>query len=182
VATREQDLIRQVQEGKPGSFAQLVDQYRTPLHHSISKIVGDADAASDITQQAFVTAYENIDKFDPEYRFFSWVFRIAHNQAMNRLRRRRLLCPLGDQDLACTCPAPDALIEQSECCRDVNAALATLRHKYRVVLVLRHYLDLSYEEIARFTGVPTSTVRSRIHTARGLMRDRLLRQGVGASG
>jgi RNA polymerase sigma-70 factor (ECF subfamily) len=177
--TWEQDLIGKVQEGDPEAFAHLVKKYQDPIFNSICRILGDADAAADITQQAFVSAYEKIHTYNPEHRFFSWLYRIAYNGAMNRIKRRRYLQPLADIDLQDTGPSPADRLATRELNHLVNAGLATLAYKYRVLLVLRHYLNFSYAEIARITDLPVSSVRSRLYTARGLLRDQLLDQGVG---
>jgi RNA polymerase sigma-70 factor (ECF subfamily) len=107
------------------------------------------------------------------------VYRIAYNGAMNRLQRRKFQQPLLEQDITGPGPAPDAWVEDRERSAALNRALALLDHKYRVQLVLRHFLDLSYAEIADITNLPLTTVRSRLHTARVLLREEL-RPGAGA--
>jgi RNA polymerase sigma-70 factor (ECF subfamily) len=181
VTTWEQNLIRQVQDGDRGAYAHLVRRYQGPIFHSVCRILADPDAAADVTQQAFVSAFENIHTYKPEYRFFSWLYRIAYNGAMNSIQRRRFRQPLADLDPPDGGPLPDARIESRERCGFVNEAIGTLEYKYRVLLVLRHYLNFSYAEIARIMDLPTTTVRSRMHTARVLLRDKLIAEGMGAA-
>jgi len=178
VTTWEQDLIIKVQLGETGAFAQLVRRYQTPIFHSISRILGDEDAAADVTQQAFVSAYENIQKYNPDHRFFSWLYRIAYNGAMNVIKHRKFSQPLGDMDLPSGGPSPSARVESHETDFFVNRAMGELAYKYRVLLVLRHYLNFSYAEIARITDLPATTVRSRIHTARIHLREELIKGGM----
>lgn len=172
--TWEQDLIRQVQEGNSGAFAPLMRRYEPPLKHSILQILGDVDAVADVTQEAFIATFEKIHLYNPDHRYFSWVYRIAFNGAMNRINRRKFRQPLMEKEIKCPGPAPDARVEALEQEVLVKQALSALVYKYRVLLVLRHYLELSYSEIAAITELPVTTVRSRLHTARVLMKEELL--------
>jgi RNA polymerase sigma-70 factor (ECF subfamily) len=182
VKTRDTDLIRQVQAGDAEAFSLLVNRHRAPLYHSIRKLLGDADAAADVTQQAFISVFEHIDDFDPDHRLFSWLYRIAYNGALNRISRRKHLRPLANLDFPSSRPSPAARLEIRErntCLRDAIGALA---YKYRVLMVLRHFLDFSYAEIAAIVDLPTTTVRSRIHTARSLLKKEMEARGVHAAG
>nr|MEE4269615.1 sigma-70 family RNA polymerase sigma factor [Candidatus Krumholzibacteria bacterium] len=173
MTTWDQDLVHQVQEGCPGAFAQLVREYEPSLKRSVFQFLGDADAAADVTQDAFIATYENIHQFNPNHRFFSWLYRIALNRALNQIHRNRFTRPLADQDIRCPDPAPDAQLEAQESAALVRLGLAALAYKYRVLLILRHFLEFSYAEMAMVTGLPVSTVRSRLHTARVLLRHEL---------
>nr|MEE4269115.1 sigma-70 family RNA polymerase sigma factor [Candidatus Krumholzibacteria bacterium] len=173
MTTWDQDLVQQVQEGRPGAFAQLVREYEPSLKRSVFQFLGDADAAADVTQDAFIATYENIHRFNPNHRFFSWVYRIAINRALNQIHRNRFTQSLANQDLRCPDPTPDAQIEAQERAARVRLGLTALDDKYRVLLILRHFLEFSYAEMAMVTGLPVSTVRSRLHTARVLLREEL---------
>jgi RNA polymerase sigma-70 factor, ECF subfamily len=173
VTTWEQDLVQQVQEGIPGAFAKLVRRYEPSLKNSVYQILGDADATADVIQDAFISTYEKIHLYNPNYRYFSWVYRIAINGALNKVQRRKFSQAFVEKEFPCPGPAPDTRMETREREAFVKRALAALEFKYRVLLVLRHYLDLSYSEIAMFTGLPVSTVRSRLHTARVLLKEEL---------
>ena len=174
MGTWEQDLIRRVQAGDPEAFSPLVERYAGPLYASVPPMLGDADAAADVIQDAFITTFENIHHYNPDHRFFSWIYRIAQNGALNRINRRRFRRPLPEQEVPSPVPGPDAWVEAREQADHVTRAMALLADKYRVQLVLRHYLDLSYEEIASVTQLPVSTVRSRLHTARMLLKQELI--------
>ena len=115
----------------------------------------------------------------PDYRFFSWLYRIACNDALNKLRRRQHQQPWPDEDLPSATPAPDARVKDHEHVALLADGLATLEYKYRVLLVLRHYRDFSYADIARITDQPTSRVRSRMHTARVLLKGQMAEKGLG---
>lgn len=174
MCTWEHDLISQVQEGNTGAFTPLVQRYEHCIQHSIFQVLGDVDVVADVTQEAFIATFEKIHLYNPEHRFFSWVYRIAYNGALNRINRRKLRQQFFEDDIRCPGPSPDILVEEHERDAFVKQALAALVLKYRVMLILRHYLDFSYDEIANITGLPVTTVRSRLHTARVLLKEELL--------
>ena len=178
MASSEEDLISSVMAGDRGAFTRLVRQYEAPIYHSIVKIVRDHDQAADITQQAFISAFENLSTYDSSHRFFSWLYRIAWNDAINCCHRNKKSQPLDHCELPSSDPSPEDCLLDKERDDNINQAIARLEFKYRVVLVLRHYLDFSYSEIAAVTGLPLSTVRSRIHTARLLLRDELTEESA----
>lgn len=174
----QEDLIRNVMAGERGAFTRLVQQYEAPIYHSIVKIVRDHDQAEDITQQAFISAYEHLESYDPSHRFFSWLYRIAWNDAINCCHRNKNSEPLEQYELPSSDPSPEDCLLDKERDDKINRAMATLEFKYRVLLVLRHYLDFSYAEIAGIVDLPVSTVRSRIHTARHLLKEELTRHSA----
>jgi len=137
------------------------------------RIVRDPDLAADITQQAFVSAFENLSTFDSTHRFFSWLYRIAWNDAINCYNYRKNNKPLDQYEFHSREPSPEDCLVAKEQRGNLKRAMEDLEYKYCVVLVLRHYLDLSYAEIGKIVDLPVSTVRSRIHTARALLRQDL---------
>lgn len=150
--------------GHTASFERLVERYQRVLFTVAMRMLGDYDEASDATQNAFVHAYRRLDTFDRQRRFFSWIYRILVNECLNNRRDRRPHEPLTP-DLACVGSAAD-LLDASERRRRVQAAICALPPDYRQVIVLRHFSELSYDEIAEAVGVPVKTVKSRLHTAR----------------
>ena len=125
---------------------------------------GSRDEALDSTQNAFVKAYENLASFDQSQRFFSWIYQILRNECLNVLRSRRPSAPLPEDMAAQGSPA-DALDEEQRRAA-VQAALMALPDEQREVVLLRHFTELSYDEIAVSTGVPVKTVKSRLYSAR----------------
>jgi RNA polymerase sigma-70 factor (ECF subfamily) len=174
----EEDLMRSVMAGERGAFTRLVKQYEAPIYHSIVKIVRDHDQASDITQRAFISAFEHLATYDSSHRFFSWLYRIAWNDAINFCHQQKNSRPVEQCELPASGPSPEDCLLDKERDDHINEAIANLEHKYRVVLVLRHYLDFSYAEIAVIIGLPVSTVRSRIHTARLMLREELIQESA----
>jgi RNA polymerase sigma-70 factor (ECF subfamily) len=151
-------------QGHPDAFEPLVRRYERPLFNVAYRIVGDYEDARDVTQNAFVKAFERLDTFDPERRFFSWLYRIAVNEGLNLRRGRRPLDTLPP-GLAAHEDPMDGL-EARERRGRVQAALDRLSGEHRDVVVLRHFGELSYEEIAEALEVPEKTVKSRLFSAR----------------
>jgi RNA polymerase sigma-70 factor (ECF subfamily) len=140
-------------------------------------MVRQRDEAGDLTQTAFLKAYERLATYDSGQKFFSWLYRIAINESINHLKRRGRLEPL-DGDWASRSDSPEATVVTSDMSAHVQDALMSLPTDYRAVLVLRHFEDCSYDEIAQIVGVPEKTVKSRLFTARRLMKERLVARGI----
>ena len=150
--------------GDRSAFEPLMRKYQRPLFNVAARLLGNHDDALDAAQNAFVKAYEHLSSFDQRQRFFSWLYQILRNDCLNALRSRRPSGPLPE-DLAASGSPADA-VEQAERRAAVQTALLALTEDQREVVLLRHFTELSYEEIAASTGVPVKTVKSRLFTAR----------------
>jgi RNA polymerase sigma-70 factor (ECF subfamily) len=170
-------LVREVVEGHVDAFETLVRRHQRPVYSAILRMVRDAEEARDLAQTAFLKAFEQIHTFDPRFRFFSWIYRIAIHEAINHLQRRRRPEPL-DVDVVFEGKGPQGELEGRELERAVQAALGTLSPDHRAVVVLRHFLDGSYREIAVALDLPEKTVKSRLFEARRALRLRLEAMGV----
>jgi RNA polymerase sigma-70 factor (ECF subfamily) len=157
-------LIKKCLAGDTAAFEPLVQRYQRILFNVALRMLGDYAAADDATQNAFVRAYRKLDGFDPNRRFFSWIYRILVNECLNDRRDRRLFEPLAPEAAAVGSPADE--LEAAERRRIVQTAILALPPDYREVVVLRHFAGLAYDEIADAVGVPVKTVKSRLHTAR----------------
>lgn len=158
--------------GETAAFEPIVERYQRVLFTVALRMLGDRDEANDATQNAFLNAYRKLDTFDPKRRFFSWIYRILVNECLNNRRDRRPHEPITP-DLA-TVGSPADLLEADERRRRVQSAILALPIEYRQVIVLRHFTELSYEQIADALGVPAKTVKSRLHTARERLGQMLL--------
>jgi RNA polymerase sigma-70 factor (ECF subfamily) len=158
------ELVDRCLRGDLEAFAPLVARYQKPLFNVALRMVRDREDARDITQTAFVKAYEKLRSFDRRHRFFSWIYRIAVNECLNFVSRRRPERPLLADVPAADDPQRDA--EASELAARVQDALVTLTPDYRLVVILRHFLGLSYVEMSETLLIPEKTVRSRLYTAR----------------
>ena len=169
-------LVAACLAGDRTAFGQLVDAYQSKLFYAAYRITGSAEDAMDATQSAFVKAYENLHTFDPSRRFFSWIYRIALNEALNICNLRRNQSELEDE-IPGTGDDPEQVCEAEEEGQAIQRALMTLCEDQRAVLVLRHFHGLSYGEIGEVVGVGEKTVKSRLFAARQNLRAALLKQG-----
>lgn len=158
--------------GDTAAFEAIVERYQRVLFTVALRMLGDYDEASDATQKAFISAYRRLDTFDPARRFFSWIYRILVNECLNDRRDRRAHEPLSPELAVVDSPADQ--LEADERRRRVQAAIVALPVEYRQVIVLRHFTELSYEEIAEIVGVPAKTVKSRLFSARARLGKVLL--------
>jgi RNA polymerase sigma-70 factor (ECF subfamily) len=165
-------LIRRVLAGDVDAYAGVVRRYQDRLYWVAYKLLGDHDDARDVAQEAFIRAYRRLDRFDLERRFYTWIYRIAYNLSVDRMRERARAgrSPLG-LDLVCGGDAPDAGLLGEELRREVREVLDELPARYRALLILRDVEGRSGKSISAETGVGHATVRWRIHRARKLFRE-----------
>jgi RNA polymerase sigma-70 factor, ECF subfamily len=163
--------------GEPEAFEALVARYERVLFNVAYRMLGSREDARDVTQNAFVKAYEKLGTFDPRFRFFSWIYRIMMNEALNVRERRKPHRPL-DPHLAGP-HDPQAEVQAREVSERVQAALEKLPADSREVLVLRHFAELSYSEMSALLNLPEKTVKSRLYSARQRLSDVLLHRSPG---
>jgi RNA polymerase sigma-70 factor (ECF subfamily) len=171
-------LIRSAQNGDSHAFEALVDEYQGVLYNLALRMSGNAEDARDLTQNVFLKVWRGLDGYDPRYRFFSWIYRIAINESLNFVQRRRQHAEL-DEHIAADDLLPEDQAGHSELGEHIDQALQELSADYRQVIVLRHFQNLSYHEISEVLSVPEKTVKSRLHTARQQLGDILRRRGQG---
>ena len=151
-------------EGDHAAFEPLVAKYERVLFRVALRLTGEYEDARDATQNAFVKAFEQLHRYDPRRKFFSWIYRIAVNECLNLRRAKKPQQPLGEE--FDTHRGPFEAFEQVEARGRIDHALRGLTFEYREVIVLRHFADLSYEEMAEALGLPEKTVKSRLFSAR----------------
>lgn len=167
-------LVARCLAGDVEAFEPLVRRYERVLFNVAMRMLGDREDARDVTQEAFLKAFQKLASFDPNYRFFSWMYRIVVNESLNARGRRPPTAPLEYEPVASG--RPDEGLRERELKDRVQTALARLAEADREVLVLRHFAELSYAEIAAALGIAEKTVKSRLHEARQRM-GRALAQG-----
>ena len=179
----EASLIAAAQQGRVDAFNELVLSYQHQVYNLAYRIMGDPASAADATQEAFISAFENVGRFRGG-SFRSWLMRIVSNACYDELRRRKRrpttsLHDFGEVDEEAN-PAlidehegPNAHAERQELARVIQAGIETLPREQRVTLVLSDVQGFSYQEIAEVTGVSLGTVKSRLARARGKLRDYL---------
>lgn len=173
----ESALVLRCQEGEAGAREALVTEYERIVYTLALRMTGDREEARDITQAVFLKVFRGLATFDTRRRFFSWIYRIAVNESIDRLRARRQGEAL-DETSEDPGEAPDAAAERRQQADLVQVALLELAHDDRQVLVLRHWLDRSHAEIGEALGIPERTVKSRLFEARRRLGRILRRRGV----
>lgn len=173
------ELVRATLAGDREAFDQLVVRYQTKIYNMALRVTGNPDDALDVSQAAFLKAYDNLERFKPAHRFFSWIYRIGMNEALDVVGKRQKYAEL-DLDLPAPAAGPEAESRGREAGRSLQTALMELTPAYRAVIVLRHFHGLSYREIAEVVGAPARTVKSRLFTARRELRRKLVESGVTA--
>jgi RNA polymerase sigma-70 factor (ECF subfamily) len=168
-------LMERFRRGDQKAFATLVLRYQKPIYNAAFWILRRAEDASDVTQMVFMKVVERGDEFDPQFKFFSWIYRIAVNEALNLQRRHGRDDPLDDDFDA---PDPDAAtpeetLDQAQRARLLEQAMLKLSTNDRVALTLRHFSECSYQEMAQILMLDEKTVKSRLFDARRRLRGRL---------
>jgi len=175
-------------QGQPEFFEHIVHRYSRPVTKFIYRMVGDYEAALDLTQEVFLKVYTALDRYDERYKFSTWLFKIASNHTIDYLRKQNgntfsLEATNGESDgnwLAAVAdePSPErqAILNQRRAL--IESVIAELPVPYRQVIVLRHVAELEYEEIAEVSGLPLGTVKNRIFRAREAIRKKLVKLGI----
>jgi len=177
----DEELVNQILAGRGADFELLVRRHQSAIFNFILRMLHDTEEAMDLTQEVFLKVFCSLDRFDPRFRFTTWMYRIASNAAIDQLRRRRagtvmsLDAPLGDdpasvREVAGQEPSPEQFLEARETRVHLEDALRKLPSEYRQVLLLRHQGERPYDEIARITGLPLGTVKNRIFRAREMLK------------
>lgn len=170
-------LVMRCRSGDRRAFAALVVRYEKPVYNAALRMLRNPEDARDVTQTVFLKAYEHLGDYDPSYRFYSWIYRIALNESINALHRRTRLEPISGEEIDGE-PGPEETLGRQQLGRGIEDALMALKLEHRSVIVLKHLLDCSYEEMGEMLGLPEKTVKSRLFTARQLLREALLANGM----
>jgi len=183
----DRDLVATAAAGLEGSFEELVKRYQRPISAYVYRMVGDYESALDLTQEIFIKVYGSLSRYRPEFKFSTWIYKIAHNSAVDHLRRnggreRSLVngteADQYDLPIESDSPSPEQESEREERRVELELIVKSLPPAYRELIVLRHSQDLTYEEIVDVTGLPLGTVKNRLFRARELMRQILIERGI----
>lgn len=178
-------VVALAKTGSEAAYKELISRYERPVFSLIFRMVRDREMAEDLAQETFIKVLNNLERYSPEFKFSSWLFKIANNLTIDHLRRRRV-------ETVSIEGAPDAVtvesakatsiavvsqdqspleeLESRELGTAIEAAIANLRPEYRACILLRHVDDRSYEEIAEIVKLPLGTVKTYIHRARHELR------------
>ena len=181
------ELVQTAVAGRETSFDELVRRYQRPIAAYVYRMVGDYDASLDLTQEVFIKVYNSLGRYRSEFKFSTWIYKIAHNAAIDHLRRHavREHALTGSVDgeqrevaIESRRLTPEQESERKERRSEIESVVQLLPPSYRELIVLRHSQDLSYDEIAEVTGLPLGTVKNRLFRAREAMRDLLVHRGI----
>jgi RNA polymerase sigma-70 factor (ECF subfamily) len=181
----DQEVVVLARAGRDAAYRELIRRYERPVFSLIYRMVRDRELAEDLAQETFVKALNAIESYRPEFKFSSWIFKIANNAAIDQLRRRELdTLSLDGSPNAETADAVEATalqisdrketpldeLEARELGGAIEDAIARLRPEYRACILLRHVEGRPYEEIAEMLSLPLGTVKTYIHRARNELR------------
>ena len=171
------ELIGRILSGDVAAFGTLVDRYQKVVYNTALRFLQDSDEAEDVAQSVFVKVYEHLDTYDHRLKFFSWLYRIAVNESLNHLRQRKPMERMTDQ-VSVADAQDDA--ERADTARRIKEAIRMLSPDHQALIVLRHYEDLGYDQIAAVLAISEKKVKSRLFTARQVLKDLLIKRGVQA--
>jgi RNA polymerase sigma-70 factor (ECF subfamily) len=175
------ELVELCKRGNERAATELVHRFERPVFSLIYRMVRDRELSEDLAQEAFVRAFNNIGRYDPSYKFSSWLFKVAYNLTIDHLRKKRLhtvsihgsptavtsemqqataITPVATGEL------PDQALEAREIGSEIELAIGELREEYRTAIILRHVDGRAYEEISQIMDIPLGTVKTYIHRAR----------------
>ncbi len=176
--SKDQDaaLLEDCKRGDRKALDSLVRRYERQVFNAAYRMLGNREEAADVSQTVFLKAFEHLDRYDPRHKFFSWIYRIAMNESINQLKRRRPTEPLPESAQSASA-TPERELEAQRLGEDLQAALMQLQEDYRAVIVLRHFSEHSYRQIGEILDIPEKTVKSRLFSARQRMKDSLEQMG-----
>ncbi len=180
----DEGLVAAVLAGDRDRFGELVERYQGRLVNYLFRLLRNLDEAHELAQEVFLKVYQALDRYDPSYRFSTWVFRVAQNAAIDQIRKRRLkLVPIHRQDegesegpereLPSDDRGPYGDLRNRERGEAIQTAIDGLPWEYRELIVLRHFGELSYEDIARLKKMPLGTVKNKLFRGRQALKEKL---------
>ena len=188
IRSSDHDLVALARSGSELAYRELLDRYQRPVFSLVYRMVRDRELAEDLAQETFVKVFNRLDRYNPRYKFSSWIFKIASNLAIDTLRKKapvtvslegsRHAQTVEEADATRITVAsggenPEELLEAKELGEEIERAIGKLRPEYRTAIVLRHVEGRPYEEIAEILDVPLGTVKTHIHRARAELREQL---------
>jgi RNA polymerase sigma-70 factor, ECF subfamily len=180
------ELIITAVDGQVEGFEELVRRYQRPITGYVFRMLGNYESSLDVAQEVFIKVYNSLHKYSPEYKFSTWLYRIAHNAAIDHMRRNAINAQSIEAENAdgsyqlqieSERPSPEQDHERTEWRAEIDAVVKCLPPAYKDLILLRHSRDLSYDEIAEVTGLPLGTVKNRLFRAREMMRNIFIERG-----
>ncbi|GIP30541.1 ECF RNA polymerase sigma factor SigW [Paenibacillus sp. J23TS9] len=180
----ENRLTKLALKGDQRAFAEIVELYKDKIYHLAYRMLGNRHEAEDIVQETFLRVYKNLDRYDPNQKFSTWIYRIATNLCIDRLRKKKptysLDAEMNDQEgmdgysmIPSDNRTPESETLLSETQEIIYQAIGSLPAKYKSVMILRYLQDLSLQEISDVLGMPVTTIKTRVHRGREFLRKKL---------
>jgi RNA polymerase sigma-70 factor (ECF subfamily) len=179
----DEELVAAVLAGDRERFSDLIDRYQARLINYLFRLLRNADDAHDLAQEVLVKVYQVLDRYDPQYKFSTWLFRVAQNAAIDQIRRRRLkIVSLRQEDdegenrdweLPSPERGPYGELRNRERGDAIQEAIESLPWEYRELILLRHFGELPYEEIAKMKRMPLGTVKNKLFRGRQMLKEKL---------
>jgi RNA polymerase sigma-70 factor (ECF subfamily) len=187
-ALSDHDLVVRSQKGSEKAYRELLGRYQRPVFSLIYRMIRDREQSEDLTQETFVRVFNNIGRYDPAYKFSSWIFKIATNLTIDWMRKKEPQTVSIDGSRYAVTPdeieattitveskdeTPEELLVARELGAEIEVAIGRLRPEYRTAILLRHIEDRAYEEIAQIMALPLGTVKTYIHRGRKELQEML---------
>ena len=172
-APSDRDLIQRARRGESEAFSELVTRYQTSVFNVCYRILHERAEAEDMAQESFIRVHKRLSTFDEERPFGPWIRRVAANVCLNHLESQHVTTELSEERDADQSQHPETQTEVRERNEQIRNALASLPPYYRIVIELRHYQEMSYDEIAAELNLPLSDVKSHLFRARKLLAEKL---------
>ena len=178
------EVVAAVLKGDQELYGELVRRYQGRLVNYLYRLLRSVPEAEDLAQEVFFKLYQALDRYDPRYKFSTWLFRVAQNAAIDRIRKRRLQLVsmdrtsesesgMGTWEFPSSDPSPYGDLRNLERGEAIQAAIDRLPWDYRELIVLRHFGELSYDEIAKLKNMPLGTVKNKLFRGRQMMKEEL---------
>ena len=170
-------LVRRCRDGDLKAFDRLIGRYQKPVYNAALRMLRNPEDARDVAQTVFLKVFEHLADYDPNLRFYSWIYRIAINESINALGRLKPCEAISGNEID-QAPGLERQVESEQTGRAIEQALMRMQPDQRSVIVLRHFAHLGYEDMGEILELPEKTVKSRLYTARQTLRDLLIEDGV----
>ncbi len=167
----DQQLVSRCLDGNQQAFSILIERYQKPIYNLARKTLTDERDAEDVTQNVFMKAYQNLATYNPDFKFFSWIYRIGINETINLAKRRKPFDPIDEAVSPIAAHVSDTDTE-----KEVLDSLMFLSPEDRALVLLKHFEGFSYDDISFIMDTPTKTVKSRLYTARQRLKEILMRE------
>jgi RNA polymerase sigma-70 factor (ECF subfamily) len=171
------NLIQECLIGNTKAFEALIDKYQKKIFNIVYRMTGNYDDAEDITQSVFIKVYEKLNSFNPKFKFFSWLYRIALNESLNLMNQKKRLAEL-DADFLTIEKTPEEKYDELELSERIQDALMNIELNHRILIVLKHFEGFSYQEMAFMLDISEKKAKSRLFSARQVLKDVLITKGI----